>query len=84
MSYRLIIERKAEKEALNIPSHIRHNIDKDILALSKNPRPRGCKKLTDREGYRIRVGDYRILYTIDDKAKTIVIYRIKIRKDAYR
>lgn len=84
MSYRLIIERKAEKEALRIPSHIRHNIDKDILTLSQNPRPRGCKKLTDREGYRIRVGDYRILYTIDDKAKIIVIYRIKIRKDAYR
>lgn len=84
MSYRLIIEGKAKKEALCIPSHIRHNIDKDILALSHNPRPRGCKKLTDREGYRIRVGDYRILYTIDDKAKIIVIYRIKIRKDAYR
>lgn len=65
MSYRIIIERKAEKEASKIPSFLRENIDKAILDLSHNPRPHGCKKLTDKEGYRIRIGNYRILYTID-------------------
>ena len=84
MSYKLIIERKAEKEASKISHNFRINIDKAILSLTENPRPHGSKKLTDKEGYRIRVGDYRILYTIDDKAKVIVIYRIKIRAEAYK
>ena len=79
MSYKLIIERKAEKEAYRVPSHLRAVIDKAILKLALNPRPRGCKKLTEKEGYRIRIGDYRILYVIDDKAKVVVIYRIKIK-----
>ena len=82
MSYKLIIERKAEKEALGIPSTFRAGIDEAILTLSQNPRPHGCKKLTDKEGYRIRVGNYRILYTVDDKAKAVVVYRIKIRGEA--
>ncbi|MFZ3064655.1 MAG: type II toxin-antitoxin system RelE/ParE family toxin [Nitrospirota bacterium] len=85
MSYRLVIERKAEKEASKIPIHFRTNIDKAISSLAQNPRPHSCKKLNDKEGYRIRVGNYRILYTIDDKAMIVVIYRIKIRgKSTYR
>ncbi|MBI3354552.1 MAG: type II toxin-antitoxin system RelE/ParE family toxin [Nitrospirae bacterium] len=85
MSYRLVIERKAEKEASKIPIPFRANIDKAILSLAQNPRPHGCKKLTDKEGYRIRVGNYRILYTIDDKANIVVVYRIKIKgKSTYR
>jgi mRNA interferase RelE/StbE len=60
-------------------------IDKTILSLSSNPRPYGSKKLTEKEGYRIRAGNYRILYTVDDKAKVIVIYRIKIKgKSTYK
>lgn len=82
MSYKLVIERKAEKEASKIPPRHRGAIDSAILALAQNPRPRGCKKLTDKEGYRIRIGDYRVLYTIDDEAKVVVIYRIKIRSEA--
>lgn len=84
MSYRLIIEHKAKKEASKIPYNFRSKIDKAILSLGENPRPYGSKKLTDKEGYRIRVGDYRILYTIDDKAKVVVIYRIKIRGEVYK
>jgi mRNA interferase RelE/StbE len=82
LNYKLIIERKAEKDASKIPSHFRKNLDEAILSLSQNPRPYRCKKLTDKEGYRIRVGDYRILYTVDDKVKMVVIYRIKIRGEA--
>lgn len=58
---------------------------KAIPPLTTNPRPYGSKKLTEKEGYRIRVGDYRILYTIDDEAKVVVVYRIKIKgKSTYR
>lgn len=84
MSYKIVIERKAEKETDKIPVTHRSAIDKAILSLSFNPRPRASKKLTAKEGHRIRTGNYRILYTIDDEAKTIVIYRIKIKgKSAY-
>jgi mRNA interferase RelE/StbE len=56
---------------------------KKIRVLSKDARPAGCLKLTGDEGYRIRVGDYRILYRVDDSLKRIFIYRIKDRKDVY-
>ncbi len=85
MSYQTIIENKAQKEAEIIPFKYRSAIDRAILSLASNPRPHGYKKLTDKEGYRIRVGSYRILYTIDERAKIIVIYRIKIKnKSTYK
>lgn len=79
MNYRIVIERKAEKETVKIPAKYRPAIDKAILSLASNPRPHGSKKLTEKEGYRIRTGNYRILYKVDDPAKIVVIYRIKIR-----
>ena len=85
MTYRIVIERKAQEEAHTIPAKYRSAIDKEILSLALNPRPHGSKKLTEKEGYRIRVGNYRILYTIDDKVKAVVIYRIKIKgKSIYK
>jgi len=60
-----------------------HQILKKVRTLANDPRPEGSIKLTVEEGYRIRSGDYRILYRIDDKSGHIYIYRIKNRKDAY-
>jgi len=57
---------------------------KKIRLLSEEPRPFGSLKLTAEEGYRIRVGNFRVLYRIDDVAKKVYIYRVKTRKDAYR
>ncbi|MFO7732290.1 MAG: type II toxin-antitoxin system RelE/ParE family toxin [Candidatus Aminicenantes bacterium] len=58
-------------------------IIKKIRGPSREPRPVGCLKLTGEEGYRIRVGDHRVLYRIDDPSKRVYLYRIKHRKDAY-
>jgi mRNA interferase RelE/StbE len=58
-------------------------IIKKIIALQENPRPPGCLKLTAEQGYRIRSGNYRIIYRVDDKQKEVFIYRIKHRKEAY-
>ena len=58
-------------------------IIKKIRGLSREPRPAGCLKLTGEEGYRIRVGDHRVLYRIDDPSKRVYLYRVKHRKDAY-
>lgn len=82
LSYRIIVERKVAKEAEKIPLKDRASIDKVILSLAAEPRPPQCKKLTDRDGYRIRKGNYRILYTVDDKAKAVVVYRIKVRSES--
>jgi mRNA interferase RelE/StbE len=79
LTYRVIIEGKAQKEAAKIPVQQRTAIDKDILSLASNPRPYDSKKLTEKEGYRIRAGNYRILYPIDEKAKAVIVYRIKIK-----
>jgi len=56
---------------------------KKLRALSQEARPVGCLKLAGNDGYRLRVGDYRLLYRVDDAAKRIYVYRIKHRKDAY-
>jgi mRNA interferase RelE/StbE len=55
-----------------------------IARLAENPQPFGSKKLTAKEGYRLRVGDYRVLYRIDDGARTVTVYRVKSRGDVYR
>jgi len=53
--------------------------------LEQNPRPHGCTKLEGSEDeYRVRVGDYRILYVIDDKAKLVTVARVRHRREAYR
>src|SRR3989338_7132253 len=58
-----------ERDGNTLPKEVYQRCRKKILALASEPRPQGCQKLVGEEGYRIRVGDYRILYRIDDEAK---------------
>jgi mRNA interferase RelE/StbE len=73
----------AQKDLDKLEMSVLARILKKIRALSQDARPPGSLKLTDEDGYRIRTGDYRILYRIDDALKRIYIYRIKHRKDVY-
>lgn len=82
--YRVIVEQKAAKEINVLPDSVLQLVFDAIEHLKFKPRLHGVKKLVGEIGWRIRVRDYRILYTIDDKAKVITIYRVKHRKDAYR
>ncbi len=82
--YQVRIIAQAQKDFEKLPSQVMNRIKKEIILLQSNPRPHGVIKLTQDEGYRQRVGDYRILYRIDDHAKEFFIYRIKHRKDVYR
>jgi mRNA interferase RelE/StbE len=66
MSYRIHIKRPAEKELDSLSTQLRSRIISRLLTLEINPRPVGVKKLQGEEAYRLRVGDYRVLYTIDD------------------
>jgi mRNA interferase RelE/StbE len=55
-----------------------------IALLAENPRTQGVKKLIARDGYRVRVGDYRKIYQVDDEAKLVIIYRVMARGDVYK
>ena len=85
MSYTVIIENKAQKEFLKLKPPTSTRIKTAITKLENEPRPSNVKKLSgSTDGYRIRVADYRILYTIDDTKKVVTIYRIKHRREVYR
>lgn len=84
MNYEIYIKKSAEKELEAIPEKIHDKMIKCILALSRNPRPKLSKKLHAHEGYRLRIGKYRILYIINDKEKKIEIISVLLQKDAYR
>lgn len=83
-SYRIFIKPSAAKEIEKLPTKkIRRAIVDRIAALADDPRPRGCRKLSGADRYRIRQGAYRILYTIDDDRVIVVVVRVAHRKDAY-
>jgi mRNA interferase RelE/StbE len=84
VSWQIEISRDARKELARIPMHFQTRIAKAILALEENPFPHGCKKLKNRDGFRIRVGDYRVLYFADTKLKQIVVGVIGHRREVYR
>jgi len=84
MAFAIHLKRSAEKELDNFPSDIYKKVICRIISLKDNPRPRGVKKLTGKNWYRLRVGDYRILYTINSEHKRIDIYSVAHRKEVYR
>ena len=84
MPYAVYLKRSAEKELDRLPVEVHDRIVKRLISLRNNPRPPGTKKLFGREGYRIRVGNYRILYIINEKEKKVEIVSVAHRKEVYR
>lgn len=85
MAYRIEVKPQAVKALAKIPNPHRRRIAKAIDGLAHTPSPPGCVKLTGADGaYRIRVGEYRILYEIVDKVLTVYIIRVGHRQDVYR
>ena len=82
--YKINIKRSAEKELESLPDKIHDKVVSRLLLLKNNPRPQGVKKLRGESGYRIRVGDYRVLYDIDDKNNALEIYSVAHRRQVYR
>jgi mRNA interferase RelE/StbE len=75
----------AVKERQRIDSVVRKRIDQTLQGLLSEPRPSGVKKLSGKyQDWRVRVGDYRILYEIDDDQQLITVWRIAHRPDVYR
>lgn len=85
MPYELHIERHAEKDLNKLEKSLFIQIARRIKELAGNPHPQGSKKITGSQNdWRLRAGDYRILYEIDNKTKVVRIIRIKHRREAYR
>ena len=84
MPYQVIIKRPAEKELDALSNRVRERIVGHLLTLEGNPRPVGVKKLQGEAGFRLRVGDYRVLYTIDDQTKQVTIFAVGHRREVYR
>ena len=83
-SYRIEVKRSAAKEVAGLPKADCQRVVAKLQALADEPRPHGCEKLTGDEKYRVRQGNYRILYEIDDDARTITIVKVGNRKEIYR
>ena len=83
-SYEVLITSGAERELRSLPAVERGRVTAKITALKENPRPPGCKKLSGMEGYRLRVGRYRVLYVVGDGLRRVTIYEIGHRREVYR
>ena len=83
--YKLTLDRRVRSKDLpGLPKTDAVRIAERIGRLADDPRPRGAVKLTDQPGYRVRQGNYRILYVIDDEAATVRVLAVDHRRDAYR
>ena len=83
MNYAVSILRRAQKELGQLSSPSFERVCEAIRSLAGNPRPPGCRKLVGRDGWRIRVGDYRVIYQIDDPARTVLVLHVGHRRDIY-
>ncbi len=84
MSFEVRLKRSAEKELDQLPAKIRERIERRLLLLEDSPFPSGAKRLQGNERFRLRVGDYRVLYEVDHAAQVIQIVAIGHRGEVYR
>ena len=86
MSYDVVVKRRARKAIARFPEHVYGRVTEEIDELAEDPRPRGAKKMrgTDNlEEWRIRIGDYRVVYRVDDEAREVIILAVGHRGSVY-
>jgi mRNA interferase RelE/StbE len=83
-NYSLEVKRSASKEIGALPKADCQRVVAKIRLLAGEPRPHGCEKISGAEKYRIRQGDFRILYEIDDSRRVVIIVKVGNRKEVYR
>jgi mRNA interferase RelE/StbE len=83
--YKVFLERSAEKDLSRLSSEVHDRVIKAIQGLAYEPRPVGCRKLTGSiNDWRIRVGDYRVIYEIADAIRIVRVNRVRHRREVYR
>ncbi len=84
MTYKVTILRRAQKELGALAGEAYSRVRDAIGGLAEDPRPSGCLMLTGRDGWRIRIGDYRVVYEIDDSRQMVAVLHVAHRRDIYR
>jgi mRNA interferase RelE/StbE len=84
MRYTVLVERYAQKQIMKLNKRLIPVIKATIADLASNPRPYGYKKLKGEDAYRVRVGDYRVIYEIDDDIILVTVVSVGHRKDVYK
>ena len=83
--YRVLLERSAERDLGRLSSEVHGRVIVAIKGLANNPRPPGCRKLVgSKNDWRIRVGDYRVIYEIADAIRVVRVNRVRHRREVYR
>lgn len=83
MTYRVEFTASAAKEVRQLDRVVRRRVLVLLQALSDEPRPHGARRLRGRDGWRVRIGDYRVLYDIDDEGATVLVVKVGHRRDVY-
>lgn len=83
-SYSVVLTASARREIEDLERRDRERVTVAIGSLRDDPRPRGCEKLSALDRFRIRVGSYRVVYTIDDAIVTVFVVKVGHRRDVYR
>ncbi|MFB3924215.1 MAG: type II toxin-antitoxin system RelE/ParE family toxin [Terriglobia bacterium] len=85
MPYLVYLRPRVVRDLKSLPEEVKERVEQSVGRLSENPRPHGSKKLAGFENeWRLRVGDYRVLYLINDESKQVVVARVAHRREAYR
>ncbi|MEY2480195.1 MAG: mRNA interferase RelE/StbE [Verrucomicrobiota bacterium] len=84
MNWRVVFARTAEKELAKLSSEVQGRIGRAIRSLEGNPTPAAAKRLKGRAEFRLRIGDYRVLYTIEHESGLVTISAIGHRREVYR
>jgi len=83
-SYSLVIKKSAERELRTIPKPDLRRVTERMRGLAQDPRPTGSEKLSGHDRYRVRQGDYRIVYAVDDETRTVQVVKVGHRREVYR
>ena len=84
MKHQILMLRRAQRELENLPHPARLRVQNAIADLAENPHPPGSLKLTNRDAWRLRVGDYRVIYEIENEQLIVTVIRLGHRRDIYR
>ena len=84
MRYRVILPKSVQKELDRLPDTVANRVLTRLAGLETNTRPADVKKLKGRDAWRIRIGDYRVIYEINDRALQIIVITVAHRREAYR
>ncbi len=84
MAYSVGVERRAQKQIARLSTVMRDRVEAALRALADDPRPRGTRELQGREGRRLRVGDYRVVYEVDDDQRVVTVLQVAHRRNVYR